>query len=220
MNAIRLYEPEYNIQSFFRDLPSIRQRTFQEGTIRYTFRDAGIWPVSFKAVQKKLKEYGKKKKKDTELEYLEFGSDSEVKEEARPEPELREYQLPSLKAPSLYAECQEALRLINKKVQDTLSSPSRTRYKTTIESTNTFLTRGSLHEIEIAQARAGQITTHKRRLNARKSLGKGGSMLACNILQKIKDKRRQEADNILRKAKRVIILTENKAKNELYTMVG
>jgi len=68
-----------------------------------------MWPVSFKAVQKKLKEYGKKRKKDTGLEYLEFGSESEAEEDARPEPELGEYELPSLKAPSSYAECQEAL---------------------------------------------------------------------------------------------------------------
>jgi hypothetical protein len=217
MNAIRSYEPEYNIQSFFRDLPYIRQRTFKEGTIRHAFRDAGMWPVSFKAVQKKLKEYGKKRKKDTGLEYLEFSSESEAEEDARPEPELGEYELPSLKAPSSYAECQEALRSINTKVQDALSSPSRARYKATIESTNTFLARGSLHEMEIAQARAGQIATHKRRLNARKSLGKGGSILARDALQKIKDKRRQEADDKLRKAKRATTLAENKAKTELHT---
>ncbi|KAN0074286.1 hypothetical protein V8E54_008223, partial [Elaphomyces granulatus] len=57
--------------------------------------------------------------------------------------------------------------------------------------------------------------THKRKLNARKSLGKGGSILARDALQKIKDKRRQEADDKLKRAKKAITVAENKAKNAL-----
>ena len=174
--------------------------------------------MSFKAVQKKLKEYREKKKKDTGLEYLEFRSESETEEEAEPSLKpIEEYQLPQLKPPSSYAECQNALRLHDNKIQQVLSSPSRAQYKVTIESTNIFLTRGSLHEIEIAQAQAGAKATHKRKLIARRSLGKGGSLLARDTLQKIKDKRRQEADDKLRKVHRAITLAENKAKNELYT---
>jgi hypothetical protein len=75
--------------------------------------------------------------------------------------------------------------------------------------------RGSLHEMEIKQARAGQVETHKRKLEAWKSLGKGGSLLARDALQKIKDKRRKEADDVLQKAKTAITRAENKAKNEL-----
>ncbi len=41
-----------------------------------------MWPVSFTAVRKKLKEYSKKKKRDTRLDVLEYGfSDSEDKNE-------------------------------------------------------------------------------------------------------------------------------------------
>jgi hypothetical protein len=215
MNAIRSFEPEYNIQSFFRDLPNIRIRTFKESTIWHAFRDTGIWPVSIKAVQKKLKEYGKKQKKDTGLEYLEYGSESEAEAESSPMP-TQEYQLPQLKPPSSYTECQNALRLIDNKVQHALSSPSRTRYKVIIESTNIFLARGSLHEMEVAQAYIGAKATHKRKLIARKSLGKGGSLLACDALQKIKDKQRQEAEDKLWKGKRAITLAENRAKNQLH----
>jgi hypothetical protein len=76
--------------------------------------------------------------------------------------------------------------------------------------------RGSLHEMEIKQARAGQVETHKRKLEARKSLGKGGSLLASDALQKIKNKRKKEADDTLRKAKTAITRAENKAKNKLH----
>ena len=48
--------------------------------------------MSFKAIQKKLREYRKKKKKDTGLEYLEYRLESEAKEEAESRLELiKEY---------------------------------------------------------------------------------------------------------------------------------
>jgi hypothetical protein len=73
----------------------------------------------------------------------------------------------------------------------------------------------SLYEIEVTQACTRAIATYKRKLDACKSLGKGGSILASNALQKIKDKRRKEANDNLRKAKTAITCTENKAKNTL-----
>jgi len=72
MNAIRSFEAEYLVCSFFRDLPSIREKTFTVPTIKHAFQNAGIWPVSFKAVKRKLKEYGKKSKKDTSLHIFKF----------------------------------------------------------------------------------------------------------------------------------------------------
>jgi hypothetical protein len=63
IDAIRSFCPEYNLASFLKDLPDIQAKTFTERTIKHSFRDAGIWPVSFKAVKKKLKEYGNNKKK-------------------------------------------------------------------------------------------------------------------------------------------------------------
>ena len=82
MNAIRSYEPEYNVHSFLCDLPEIRAQTFTTCTVKYSFQNAGIWPVSFRAVKKKLKKYGKKSKKDTRLHVLEFRSASESDSES------------------------------------------------------------------------------------------------------------------------------------------
>jgi hypothetical protein len=62
MNTIQCFTPEYNIQAFFRDLPFIRQQTFKASTIKHAFKNTGMWPVSFKAVQKKVIKYKKKKK--------------------------------------------------------------------------------------------------------------------------------------------------------------
>jgi DDE superfamily endonuclease len=223
MNAIRSFEPEYNIQSFFRDLPRIRSQTFKVSTIKHSFANAGIWPVSFKAVKRKLKEYGKKKRRDTGLDALEFGSEpsseSDIEQEQQepvPAPQLiEEYQLPLLKPPISYDECRRQLQELESKAQDTFSSPSRAQASITIQATNVFLMRGSLHEMEVTYARAGAIATHKRKLDARKSLAKGGSITASNALQKIKDKRRKEADDNVRKAQTAITRTENKARNML-----
>jgi hypothetical protein len=176
MNAIRSYEAEYNVQSFFWGLPKLREKTFTIRTIKHSFQNAGIWLVSFKAVKKKLKEYGKKKKRDTGLEHLEFGSksDSELEiegpdeREPMPAPKLeQEYHLPRLpKPPSSYDECVLQLNEINNKVLDALSSSPRKRYTITITATKDHLMRGSLHEMEVKQACAGQIVTHKAKLNA------------------------------------------------------
>ena len=59
--------------------------------------------MSFKAVKKKLKEYGKKKRRDTGLAFLEYRSESGLESETKqeldlvPDPQLEEeYQLPHL----------------------------------------------------------------------------------------------------------------------------
>ena len=226
MNAIRSFEAEYNIQSFFRDLPKIRAKTFTKRTIKHSFQNSGIWPISFKAVKKKLKEYGKKQKKDIGLDFLEYGSESESESESEinsqelipvPDPQLmEEYQLPKLKPPTSYDECRFQLQELDPKIQAGISSPTRAKYSITIQATNVFLMQGSLHEMEIAQAHTGAVETHKRKLQARKSLQKGGSLLASDALQKIKDKKRKEADENLKRARTAITRAENKAKNELH----
>src|SRR5271156_6800485 len=98
MNAIRSFEAEYFVSSFFRDLPTIREKTFTVSIIKHSFANSGIWLVSFKAIKKKLKEYGKKSKKDTSLNVLEFGSESES--------ELEDEELESLLDPILTEEYQ------------------------------------------------------------------------------------------------------------------
>jgi hypothetical protein len=51
------------------------------------FQNSGIWPVSFKAVKKKLKEYRKKSRKDTRLKILKYRSESGLEEDKEEEKE-------------------------------------------------------------------------------------------------------------------------------------
>jgi hypothetical protein len=125
-----LYKAEYNVQSFFQDLPQLCKKTFTKHTIKHLFQNAESWPVSFRAVKKKLKEYRKKRKRDTGLEFLEYrsASDSDSETELAPVPDLQlqeEYHLSSLSKPlSLYNECCLQLQELNNKITAVLSSLS------------------------------------------------------------------------------------------------
>ena len=79
-----------------------------------------------------------------------------------------------------------------------------------------FLIQGSLHEIEIDQAHASQVMTYKRKLDARKSLQKRGSILASTALVKSRKKRKDAAESVLTKAQKAIICAKNKARKELH----
>jgi hypothetical protein len=70
--------------------------------------------------------------------------------------------------------------------------------------------------MEVTQACASVVESHKWKLESWKSLRKRGSLLAKDALQKIKDKRRKEADESLKKARTAITYVENKAKNDLH----
>ena len=53
-NALHSLDMEYTISSFFRDLSSIREQTFQAHTILNVFKDSGMFPVAFKNALKKM----------------------------------------------------------------------------------------------------------------------------------------------------------------------
>jgi hypothetical protein len=97
-----------------------------------------------------------------------------------------------------------------------LTSLSRVRYTIIYKQTNAFLIRESLYKIEISQAYASQVITYKRKLDARRSLQKRGSILASTALAKSKKKRKDAAESVLIKAQKAIISAENKARKELY----
>jgi hypothetical protein len=110
-------------------------------------------------VRRKLKEYSKKQRKDTGLEFLEFDSESDTEPdtdtELPPPPpapihDLEEtYRLPTLpKPPSLYNECVLRLDNLDNKILEALSSSPRKEYTITIKATKNHLILGSLYEMD------------------------------------------------------------------------
>jgi hypothetical protein len=64
-------------RSVLPDFLKIRERTFTVRTIKHSFQNAGVWPVSFKAVQKKLERRRKRTLGEGE-EGREFEPESEI----------------------------------------------------------------------------------------------------------------------------------------------
>ena len=187
-----------------------------------------MWPVSFKQVKRKIKEYRKKNKKDLGLDSLEFQGDLDSKDSDDYEDEVdqpnpipnpvlqEEYQLPPLPKPASYSDCVFQFKELDSKIEDVLSSPSRRKYKVIRKSTDEWLIRGSLSAQELLNARKAQVDLHKSKLDVRMSLSKGGNMLAINGLEKKKMLKRKYADDVVKKQKTKIRRYKNKAKRELY----
>jgi hypothetical protein len=113
-----------------------------------------MWPLSFTQVKCKIKEYGKKNKKDLGLDFLEFigepdSEDSDDQEDNQPDPIPdpaleEEYHLPPLPKPASYSDCVFQFKELDSKIKDVLSSPSRHKYQVVQKSTDEWLMRGSL----------------------------------------------------------------------------
>ena len=78
------------------------------------------------------------------------------------------------------------------------------------------MTRGALHELEALQARAQQTSHLKSKEHARKSVNSGKSLTAIEALDTILRKRKEEANNGLKKAQRAVTIDQNRRKNELH----
>jgi hypothetical protein len=65
--AIQNLDLEYNLSSFMRDLPKIRQDTFKEQTIIHAFAKAGVWPVDCSIAITQLRKFSKPAPKPIQL---------------------------------------------------------------------------------------------------------------------------------------------------------
>jgi hypothetical protein len=145
--AIRSLSIEYSISSLLYDLRDIRIQTFKEETIIHAFRDSGMWPVSFAAAQRKMRQYKKRQRQRVQEEEEEEG-----------------YQLPHV---GVYWETQGALQEWETRIPEEFSSPSKARYIRTLHSTQVLLARGSIQEMESVRIRAQFNEDAKRKLYSR-----------------------------------------------------
>jgi hypothetical protein len=54
---MRNLDLDYNVASFMRNMYEIKAKPFKKGTIHSAFKKARLWPISYKAVIKKMKIY-------------------------------------------------------------------------------------------------------------------------------------------------------------------
>ena len=73
--AIRNFDVDYNVISFFRDLPTIRAQTFTKGNCIKAFRDSGIWPPNYEKIEKKVAIYAKPAHLETPRQAIQASQD-------------------------------------------------------------------------------------------------------------------------------------------------
>jgi len=115
---------DYSIASFLRDLPEIRAKTFQKTIIRNAFRYAGIWPLSFKAIEEKITIY--------------------IKSTTIPVRITETLPLPDPRIPYTARQVERKLQKLKGKVSNILSSPSRAEFESFRPSTINLLNKGKL----------------------------------------------------------------------------
>jgi hypothetical protein len=193
-HALHSLDFEYTITSFFRDLSTIREKTMKPYTIRNSFRDSGMWPISCKTAVKKMRQYSKKKTPD---------STNNVDS------------LPSLQ-PTTYYQCETGLQEWEEKMPIILSSPSRKKWQDWAHGTKVQLTKAQLqsHEIQMMQIR---LTEHlKARTGSRRSISVGGPLEVEKAREKKEAKAQKEKDEAIRKAEKAVNDAINKAKKALH----
>ncbi|RPA94015.1 hypothetical protein L873DRAFT_1940985 [Choiromyces venosus 120613-1] len=106
-DALHSLDMEYSISSFFRDLSTIRMQTFQAYTIKNSFRESGMFPVSYKMALKTMRHYNKRKPVGAQSG---IAMTSESTSNTLGGPSVKEggdLELPTL--PSTYFECQKGI---------------------------------------------------------------------------------------------------------------
>jgi hypothetical protein len=194
-HALHSLDFEYTITSFFCDLSTIREKTMKLYTIRNSFRDSGMWPVSCKTAVQKMRQYSNKKKLPDNTN-------------------INMDNLPSLQ-PTTYYQCEIGLQEWEERVPTILSSPSRKRWQGWSHRTKVQLTKAQLqsHDYQMMQIRLTE--QQKARTGSRRSINAGGLLEVEKVREKKKAKAQKEKDEAIRKAEKAVNDAINKAKKAL-----
>ncbi|KFY97969.1 hypothetical protein V498_01766 [Pseudogymnoascus sp. VKM F-4517 (FW-2822)] len=159
LKAIRDMDLEYNIASFIRDLPYIREQTFKESTIISAFQKAGIWPISCEIAIAKLRTYSK----------------------PRPTTPTTPIALPLRQLtpkPSSFKDSEQGLQRWKTKLTGLLSSPSQKSYDNWLTSTEEVLASGQLQQLDLRVLQKQVEEQKKGKNRSRARLQVGGKLCA------------------------------------------
>ena len=219
-NALHSLDMEYTISSFFRDLSSIREQTFQVHTIKNAFKDSGMFPVSFKGALKKMRHYNARRNhkvvsladKSSSAEAGPSTMEVEGQAEASVE-EGGELELPIL--PSTYFECQKGMgEWIDR--AETFSPSSKDRFQQWAKGTQICLAEGQLQEESYRAIQSRIREQEKRKTNSRRTIQKGGMITVEQARQRKKERNQKEKAAAIKKAHKNIQIAVNKAKAALH----
>jgi len=165
--SLAIFDTEYGIRSFLRDLPTIRAKTFKKDTIRHAFRDSGMWPVSPKRCISKLKVYNPL---EEEPELPRFPRDGE-----RPT------------TPSDLHQVERSLLWIQQKVQEIGSSPTRTTVSSIIVGAQVVVAEAQLQQNLLGQYQKAREEDQLRKVTKRSRAVKWGPYTGADANKRLQE---------------------------------
>jgi len=162
---------EYTISSFFRDLSAIRQQTFQPYTIKNSFHESGMFPVSYKIALKKMRHYNKGNLAGTQPGPSNTAGQASETYDTPSVDEDGELDLPTLT--SSYFECQKG---IGEWIEhaETFSPTSRARFQQWAKGTQISLAQAELQQQSYHDVQARILEEARRKSKSRRVIQKGG----------------------------------------------
>ena len=189
--AIRSLDLEYNISSFLRDLPKIREDTFKVRTIVHAFENAGIWPVDSTVALQKIKKYSK------------------------PESQLQLPQTPA-QIPTTFKDSEQQLQVWQTRIPLLLSSPSRQRYNNFCTGTAEVLLGGQLQELDYERLQRQVQEQRNKKGKSRRKIQVGGVLTAAEAHRAIQLKQQKADAKQARRVAQVAKSAATQARKELY----
>jgi DDE superfamily endonuclease len=168
--SLAVFDTEYGIRSFLRDLPEIRAKTFKKDTIRHAFRDSGMWPVSPSRCIRKLKVY-------------------RASEPSEEEPELPRFprfpQRPT--TPCDLNQVEQSLIWIQQKVQEIGSSPTRTTVTSIVVGTQAVVAEAQLQQNLLGQYQKAREEEQQRKITKRSRAIKYGPYTGADAEKRLQE---------------------------------
>lgn len=211
-HALHSLDIEYTMSSFFRDLNSIREQTFQPFTIKNSFQESGMFPVSFKKALKKMRHYNKKGKSvGNDLGAL-SGTQVDGEDQAISVEEGGELELPKL--PGTYFNCQRGLGEWVDRAEN-FSPSSKIRFQQWAKEAQVCLAQAELQQETYQNIQTRIQEDKKRKSKSRRVIQKGGIITVEAARQRKKEKEDKAKEVAIKKARKNIQIAVNKAKTAL-----
>ena len=170
---------EYNIQSFLRDLPTIRANTFKKSTIWHAFKKSGMWPINIKQCLKQLKAFNSSRK-------------SKINNEPT---------LPIL--PRTPMDVERGLERWNQHLGPCCSSPSRPEWDSFVKGSLEVLTQTQLQEQELRIHQNKRILELEQKITKRQRVCKYGPITGREAFEKEQKKIEKEKKADLKKQQQI-----------------
>jgi hypothetical protein len=190
-HAMRNLDIDYNVASFFRDLPEIRTNTFKKGTIIGAFRESGIWPINSQEALKKMRVYTALERAEDPLE------------------------IP--KTPTKFMHSELKLQHWQAKIPYLLSSPSAREWDSWARGTENVLAYGELAVLQHDLLSAKVANQQKAKIRSRSVLQTtSGPLTAAGAQKKKEDKAKKYRETQERSANYRARVALNRVKKELH----